>query len=178
MSWGNPSSFFFYWVLWPIFANTTFFVFLAICNVCIFVPGTVFWWYQAYCHGKTLCIFVKFEIPAKLMSSSLPVSPSRVLRAPGTSLHYLVPSTFGTGGPGLSNPIPPHLLLEACSDHRQHQRWFFRWIKRPYSNWRNSFSLQDSGPEQYRFGNEHRIIFHCVSSQSSLWCFRWKIHFS
>ena len=38
---------------------------------------------QAACHGKTEHgIFVKFKIPAKLLSSSLPVSPSRVLRPP------------------------------------------------------------------------------------------------
>ena len=41
---------------------------------------------QAACHGKTEHgIFVKFKKPAKLLSSYLPVSPSRVLRAPGTS---------------------------------------------------------------------------------------------
>ena len=46
---------------------------------------------QAACHGKTEHgIFVKFKKPAKLLSSYLPVSPSRVLRAPGTSLYHLV----------------------------------------------------------------------------------------
>ena len=40
---------------------------------------------QAACHDKIEHgIFVKFENPAKLLSSYLPVSPSRVLRAPGT----------------------------------------------------------------------------------------------
>ena len=38
---------------------------------------------------------------AKLLSSYLPVSPSRVLRAPGT---IWCRSTFGPHGPGLSNP--------------------------------------------------------------------------
>ena len=33
----------------------------------------------------------KFKKPAKLLSSYLPVSPSRVLRAPGTSSYQLVP---------------------------------------------------------------------------------------
>ena len=50
---------------------------------------------QAACHGKTehgiFVKFVKFKNRAKLLSSSLPVSPSRVLRVPGTSLYHLVP---------------------------------------------------------------------------------------
>ena len=47
---------------------------------------------QTACHGKTEHgIFVKFKKRAKLLSSYLPVSPSRVLRAPGTPLYHLVP---------------------------------------------------------------------------------------
>ena len=46
---------------------------------------------QAACHDKTEPgIFVKFKKPAKPLSSYLPVSPSRVLCAPGTSPYYLV----------------------------------------------------------------------------------------
>ena len=60
---------------------------------------------QAACHGKTEHgIFVKFKKPAKLLSSYLPVSPSRVLRAPGTSPYHWCRSTFRPRGPGLSNP--------------------------------------------------------------------------
>ena len=47
---------------------------------------------QAACHDKTEHgIFVKFKNPAKLLSSHLPVSTSRVLRAPGTSPYHSVP---------------------------------------------------------------------------------------
>ena len=40
--------------------------------------------------NMVLNLVVKFKQPAKLLSSSLPVSPSRVLRAPGTSPYHLV----------------------------------------------------------------------------------------
>ena len=47
---------------------------------------------QAACHGKNEHgIFNKFKKPAKLLSSYLPMSPSRVFRAPGTSPYHLVP---------------------------------------------------------------------------------------
>ena len=47
--------------------------------------------WQAACHGKTEHgIFVKFKKPAKLLSSNLPVSPSGVFHAPGTSPYLLV----------------------------------------------------------------------------------------
>ena len=42
--------------------------------------------------------------PAKLLSSYLPVSPSRVLRAPALHRTIWCRSTFGPRGPGLSNP--------------------------------------------------------------------------
>ena len=80
---------------------------------------------QAACHGKTEHgIFVKFENPAKLLSSYLPVSPSRILRAPGTSLYHLVPKNLRTTW---SRPEQSHLLPEACStngtdERRQRQR--------------------------------------------------------
>ena len=80
---------------------------------------------QAACHGKTEHgIFVKFENTAKLLSSYLPVSPSRVLRAPGTSPYHLVPKHHRTTW---SRPEQSHLLSEACSPNgtakrRQRQR--------------------------------------------------------
>ena len=69
-------------------------------------------------------IFVKFENSAKLLSSYLPVSPSRVLRAPGTSPYHLVPKHLRTTW---SRPEQSHLLPEACSPsgtdkRRQRQR--------------------------------------------------------
>ena len=68
--------------------------------------------------------FVKFKKPAKLRSSYLPVSPSRVLRAPGTSPYHLVPKPPRTTW---SRPEQSHLLPEACSPNgtdkrRQRQR--------------------------------------------------------
>ena len=89
---------------------------------------------QAACHGKTEHgIFVKFKKPAKLLSSYLPVSPSQVLRAPGTSPYqstpgtspyHLVPKHLRTTW---SRPEQSHLLTEACSPNgtdkrRQRQR--------------------------------------------------------
>ena len=70
---------------------------------------------QAACHGKTEHgIFVKFKKPAILPSSSLPVSPSRVL-------HRTIwcRSTFGPRGPGLSNPtsfLRPALSMAPTRD--------------------------------------------------------------
>ena len=60
----------------------------------------------------------------KLLSSYLPVSPSRVLRAPGTSPYHLVPKHLRTTW---SRPEQSHLLPEACSPYgtdkrRQRQR--------------------------------------------------------
>ena len=46
--------------------------------------------------AKLNMAFVKFKKPAKLLSSYLPVSPSRVLRAPGTSPYHLVPKHLRT----------------------------------------------------------------------------------
>ena len=66
---------------------------------------------------------------AKLLLSSLPVSPSRVLRAPGTSLYHLVPKHLRVTWP---RPEQSHLLPEACSpngtDNRQQRQ---RRTKRP-----------------------------------------------
>ena len=84
---------------------------------------------QAACHGKTEHgIFVKFKQSlnkrAKLLSSYLPGSPSRVLRAPGTSPYHLVPKHLRATWP---RPEQSHLLPEACSPdgtdkRRQRQR--------------------------------------------------------
>ena len=84
---------------------------------------------QAACHGKT-DVMASLKKPAKLLSSYLPVSPSRVLRAPGTS-PYLV--SFGIIWcrkhlrTTWSKPEQSHLLPEACSPNgtdkrRQRQR--------------------------------------------------------
>ena len=57
---------------------------------------------------------------AKLLLSSLPVSPSRVLRAPGTSSYYLVPKHLRARGPGLSNPtsfLRPALPMAPTTDN-------------------------------------------------------------
>ena len=74
-------------------------------------------------------IFVKFKKPASLKNQQnccryLPVSPSRVLRAPGTSPYHLVPKHLRTTW---SRPEQSHLLPEACSPNgtdkrRQRQR--------------------------------------------------------
>ena len=74
---------------------------------------------QRYGNFKLIRIIVKFKKPAKLLSSSLPVSPSRVLRAPGTSPYHLVPSTFRPRGLGLSNPtsfLRPALPMAPTTD--------------------------------------------------------------
>ena len=66
---------------------------------------------------------------AKLLLSSLPVSPSWVLRAPGTSSYHLVPKHLRATWP---RPEQSHLLPEACSpngtDNRQQRQ---RRTKRP-----------------------------------------------
>ena len=69
-------------------------------------------------------IFVKFKKPCQVLSSYLPVSPSRVLRAPGTSPYHLVPKHLRATWP---RPEQSHLLPEACSPdgtgkRRQRQR--------------------------------------------------------
>ena len=66
---------------------------------------------------------------AKLLLSSLPVSPSRVLRASGTSPYHLVPKHLRATWP---RPEQSHLLPEACSpngtDNRQQRQ---RQTERP-----------------------------------------------
>ena len=66
---------------------------------------------------------------AKLLLSSLPVSPSRVLCAPGTSPYHLMPKHLRATWP---RPEQSHLLPEACSpngtDNRQQRQ---RRTKRP-----------------------------------------------
>ena len=92
---------------------------------------------QAACHGKTEHGMAKLNMAylsslknrAKLLLSSLPVSPSRVLRAPGTSPYHLVPEHLRATWP---RPEQSHLLPEACSpngtDNRQQRQ---RRTKRP-----------------------------------------------
>ena len=66
---------------------------------------------------------------AKLLSSYLPVSPSRVLRAPGTSPYHLVPKHLRATWP---RPEQSHLLPEACSpDGTDKRRQRQRQTKRP-----------------------------------------------
>ena len=80
---------------------------------------------QDACHGKTehgICQVLKNR--AKLLSSSLLVSPSRVLRAAGTSSYHLVPKHLRATWP---RPEQSHLLPEACSpngtdNRRQRQK--------------------------------------------------------
>ena len=80
---------------------------------------------QAACHGKTEHgIFVKFKQTSKTAVVLLSVSPSRVLRAPGTSPYHLVPKHLRATWP---RPEQSHLLPEACSPdgtdkRRQRQR--------------------------------------------------------
>ena len=80
---------------------------------------------QATCHGKTEHgIFVKFKNRAKLLLSSLPVSPSFVLRAPGTSLYHFLLKHLRVTWP---RPEQSYLLPEASSpngtdNRQQHQR--------------------------------------------------------
>ena len=60
---------------------------------------------------------------AKLLLSSLPVSPSRELRAPGASSYHLMPKQLRATWP---RPEQSHLLPEACSpngtDNRQQRQ--------------------------------------------------------
>ena len=92
----------------------------------------------------------------KLLSSylpvSLPVSPSRVLRAPGTSPYHLVPKHLRATWP---RPEQSHLLPEACSPdgtdkRRQRQRQTERPPPEP-SNIRKRFcALYDDKIRYYK----------------------------
>ena len=85
---------------------------------------------QAACHGKTEHgIFVQFEKPAKLLTSYLPVSPSRVLRTPGTSPYHLVPKPLRNtwSRPEQSHLLPPALSMAPTrDDHAREQRSVLR----------------------------------------------------
>ena len=114
----------------------------------IFAPGAAFWWFwthqnhlssllswqkwtwhicQVKKNTKTAVVLIdtcQVKKTAKLQSSYLPVSPSRVLRAPGTSPYHLVPKHLRTTW---YRPEQSHLLPEACSPNctdlrRQRQR--------------------------------------------------------
>ena len=75
--------------------------------------------FKITCHGKTEHgIFVKFKNRAKLLLSSLRVSPSRVLLAPGTSSYHLVPKHLrATWAQAWTIPPPSWGLLSQW--HRQ-----------------------------------------------------------
>ena len=108
--------------------------------------------WQAACHGKTEHgIFVKFKKPAKLLSSSLPVSPSRVLRATSTSLYHLVPKHLRATWP---RPEQSHLLPEACSpngtdNRRQRQRQTERPPPEPSDILKRFYALYDDKGRYY-----------------------------
>ena len=89
-------------------------------------------WIMAYELGTwhmNMAYLSSLKNRAKLLLSSLPVSPSRVLRAPGTSSYHLVPKHPRATWP---RPEQSHLLPEACSpngtDNRQQRQ---RQTERP-----------------------------------------------
>ena len=90
-------------------------------------------------------IFAKFKNPATLLSSSLPVSPSRVLRANGTPLYAIwYRNNFGPRGPGLSS-----LTFLACSPNgtdkrRQRQRRTKRPPPEPGNILKRFYALNDN----------------------------------
>ena len=98
---------------------------------------------------------------AKLLLSSLPVSPSRVLRAPGTSSYHLVRSIFGPRGPGLSNPTS---LPETCStngtDNRQQRQ---RRTKRPPPK-------PSDIPKRFHALYDHKLRYY-MKKVSELYCY-------
>ena len=78
---------------------------------------------QVACHCKTEHGLSSLKNRAKLVLSLLPVSPSRVLLAPGTSSYYLVLRHLRAT---LPKPEQSHLLPEACfpngTDNRQQRQ--------------------------------------------------------
>ena len=85
---------------------------------------------------------------AKLLLFSLPVSPSRVVRAPGTSPYYLVPKHLRASWP---RPEQSHLLPEACSpngtDNRQQIKFLYGPVSRNFCAQRSEmiiFNLSES----------------------------------
>ena len=110
-------------------------------------------------------IFVKFKKPrkpsktlsslknrAKLLLSSLPVSPSRVLHAPGTSSYRLVPKHLRATWP---RPEQSHLLPEACSpngtdNRQQRQRQTERPPPEPSDILKRFYALYDNKLRYYK----------------------------
>ena len=89
---------------------------------------------------------------AKLLSSYLPVSPSRVLRAPGTSPYHLVPKHLRATWP---RPEKSHLLPEACSPNgtdkrRQRQRQTERPPPEPSNILKRFCALYDDEIRYYK----------------------------
>ena len=88
---------------------------------------------------------------AKLLLSSLPVSPSRVLRAPGTSSYHLVPKHLRATWP---RPEQSHLLPEACSpngtdNRQQRQRRTKRLPPKPSDILKRFYALYDDKLRYY-----------------------------
>ena len=89
---------------------------------------------------------------AKLLSSYLPVSPSRVLRAPGTSPYHLVPKHLRATWP---RPEQSHLFPEACSPNgtdkrRQRQRQTERPPPKPSDIHKRFYALYDDKIRYYK----------------------------
>ena len=88
----------------------------------------------------------------KLLLSSLPVSPSRVLRAPGTSSYHLVPKHLRATWP---RPEQSHLLPEACSpngtdNRQQRQRQTERPPPEPSDILKRFYALYDNKLRYYK----------------------------
>ena len=89
---------------------------------------------------------------AKLLLSSLPVSPSRVLRAHGTSSYHLVPKHLRVTWP---RPEQSHLLPEACSpngtdNRQQRQRRTKRPPPEPSNTLKRFYALYDDKIRYYK----------------------------
>ena len=111
----------------------------------------------------------KFEVRlnkrAKLLSSYLLVSPSRVLRAPGTSPYHLVPKHLRATWP---RPEQSHLLPEACSPNgtdkrRQRQRQTERPPPEPSNILKRFCALYDV---EIRYYKKKVSKFYCLFNRN------------
>ena len=103
---------------------------------------------------------------AKLLSSYLPVSPSRVLRAPGTSPYHLVPKHLRATWP---RPEQSHLLPEACSPdgtdkRRQRQRRTKRPPPEPSNILKRFYALYD---DKIRYFKKKVSKLYCIFNRNS-----------
>ena len=101
---------------------------------------------------------------AKLLLSSLPVSPSRVLRASGTSSYHLVPKHLRATWP---RPEQSHLFPEACSpngtdNRQQRQRQTERPPPEPSDILKRFYALYD---------NKLRFYMIAMIKVSKLYCY-------